>query len=335
MRRVNTAIQPSRGRALAAIALALPLACLAPGCGGSGRADEPLAGARLAEAPERSRRAGDPPAVIDGTVVPWSALQPLLAEAAGAQILEEVALDRALAEESRRRGVTVTPEQIRAEELTLLRTLLASGAALDDAGSQQVLADLRERRGLGPARYDRLLRRTALLRALVQNSVDLSEEAVRRAYELRHGPRYRVRLITVDSAPAADAALARLSRGESFAEVAARVSTDPSASRGGLLEPISAADLSYPSALREALPRLEPDKVAGPIALERNFALVRLEETLPADDVSFEEVRDEVERDARIAQERLLMSDLANRLLAASGITPLDPSLGWSWRVRR
>jgi len=334
MRRLSAVIQPSRAWGFAAIAIAL--ACPLPGCAGAERNDDPLASTRLADAPDRTtRREGDPPAVIAGTVVPWSSLQPLLAEAAGAQILEEVTLDRALADEARRRGVALADEQIRAEEDTLLRTLRESGAALDDAGGRQVLEDLRRRRGLGPVRYQRLLRRTALLRALVQDRVDLTEEAIRRAFELRHGARYRVRLITVDSAPAADAALARLSRGESFAEVAARVSTDASASRGGLLEPISAADLSYPSALREALPDLQPNKVAGPIALERSVALVRLEETLPADDVAFEEVRDAVEREARIAQERTLMSDLADRLLAASGVTPLDPSLAWSWRVRR
>ncbi|MFG0275240.1 MAG: peptidylprolyl isomerase [Phycisphaerales bacterium] len=262
-------------------------------------------------------------------------MQPLLAEAAGAEVLQEITLDRALAEEARLRNVVITEEQVRAEEANLLRTLREAGAALDDAGGRQVLDDLRRRRGLGPRRYEALLRRTALLRAMVQDRVDLTDAALRRAFELIHGPRYRVRIITVDSIPAADAVQARLGAGESFGEVAARFSTDPSAGVGGLVEPISAADLNYPSALREALPRLQIGRVGGPIAIERGYVIVRLDEVLPADGVTFEEARDAVEREARIAQERTLMGELAARLIGQSGVTALDPSLDWSWRQQR
>ena len=333
MRRADPLVQPiPTGLAVAIAGASLLLA----GCSGRQTTSDPLAGTRLADAPTRTeRRADDAPAVVRGTVVPWSAMQPLLAEAAGAEVLQEITLDRALAEEARLRGVSVTDAQIRAEEANLLRTLREAGAALDDAGGRQVLDDLRRRRGLGPRRYEALLRRTALLRAMVQDQIDLTDAAIQRAYELLHGPRYRVRIITVDSIPAANAVQARLDAGEPFGEVAARFSTDPSAGVGGLVEPISAADLNYPSALREALPRLQAGRVSAPIAIERGYAILRLDEVIPADGIAFEDVRDSVEREARIAQERTRMSELAARLIGQSGVTALDPSLAWSWRQGR
>lgn len=318
--------------AAAALLAGLPLA--SPGCAQRPGVNEQSVTTRLAETPRRRAGEPTPPAAINGGVVSWETLQPLLAEAAGAQVLEEVALDRALAAEARRRGIELAPAQVEAEESNLLRTLRESGAAADDLAGRQVIDGVRRQRGLGPRRYQALLRRTALLRAMVQDQIDLSEPALRRAYELLHGPRYRVRIITVDSAPAGEAARRRLESGEPFGEVAARLSTDPSASVGGLVEPISPADMSYPSALREALPRLEEGEVSDPIALDRGFAIVRLEEVVPADGTPFEEARASVEREARIAQERRLMNDLADRLLRQTSVAPLDESMGWSWRMR-
>ena len=102
-------------------------------------------------------------------------MQPLLAEAAGGEILEEIALDRLLADEVERRGLSVTSEEIRREESLLLDSLIQAEVASDIRQGRRLLTDLRERRGLGEHRYSALLRRSASLRALVQERIVLTD----------------------------------------------------------------------------------------------------------------------------------------------------------------
>ena len=273
------------------------------------------------------------PALVADRPVSWSELQPLLAEAAGGEILQEIVLDRMLEGEASRRAVRITPEDVQREEATILRALRDTAGA-DESSGFQLLTQLRRQRGLGEHRYAALLRRTALMRALVQGDVDLSDERLRQAYELTHGERRVARIITVAALPDAQAVLTRLERGEPFAEVAARLSTDATAQRGGLLAPISPADTTYPSALREALRALEPGGVSAPIAIDRGYAILKLEEIIPTDNTSFESVKPQLTRDARLAQERALMNTLADRLLQRASVNVFDPALESAWRER-
>lgn len=288
------------------------------------------------DAPFRER----PAAMLNGQPITWSDLAPALSEAAGGVVLEERALDLLLERERERAGVEIGAEDLAAERTLLLDSIDEAAALRGDSLSpgqrERLLETTLRARGLGPTRTAALLRRNAILRALVRPEVSVTESAVAQSYALRFGPAIPARLITANTLRDAQGAIDRLDAGEPFGEVAARLSTDPSAARGGLIEPVNPADPSYPSSLRQALETLGPGQRSAPIALDEGFVIVLREPGgSDAPPPPLETVRAEVERDATLRQERLLMDRLARRLLESASVTTFDTSLDASWRARR
>ena len=272
-----------------------------------------------------------PAALVDGHTVRWGELRPLLTEAAGAEALQDIILDRRLAEAAVEAGLVPGEDDAAAEERRLLGTL-----SDDPATALRLLAELRDRQALGPVRYRALLRRNALLRGLVRDQVQITGAAVKSLYDVRYGPRRQVRLLTMRGLGDIVAARARIRGGAFFGDVATEWSTDASAPRGGLLEPISTLDPSYPPALRQVIWSLpEVGSISDPILLESGYAVVQLVGELPADGPPPSSVQDEIEALVRLSQERLLMDQLARRLLANTQVTIFDEALRESWRQAR
>lgn len=284
-----------------------------------------------------ARRIEDRPvALVAGAAVTWDDLRASLGEAAGGAALEEAALGRLLERECAAKGITIAAEQVERERELAVETLLAEGGAADREDAERLLGRVRTARGLGDARYGALLRRTAMLRALVQGDVRVSDGAVQQLYRLRFGEKYRARLIVTPTAAVASRAAERIKAGESFAAVAAEVSVDPSADRGGLIDPISPADETYPIVIRRAAEETPAGQVSRTLVLEGGFGLLLVESKIDAREPSggLDAVRAELERGVRLRQERLLMNTLARRLLASADVQVLDRSVGWSWRNR-
>ena len=297
-------------------AAVLALAALISGCAASDPPSPPHAGSTGTSAAV---------AYVAGRAVGAEEFSASLREAAGRRVLEEIVLARLIEDRLARRGLTLTPERVEAERTRLLRVLDG-----DEDVAQRLLADLRERRGLGPRRFDRLLRRNAGLRLLVEDDVQVTDAAVRRAFDRSHGPRLRLRLLTADTPAAAERLRERVLRpGASFAEVAAAESTDASRERGGLLEPVHPDDPTFPAAIRTAAGRLAPGETSPVVALEggSGYAVVRLEERIPADATTFEAERPALERAVRADLERAAMDRTARALRAEADVVVLDPAL--------
>jgi parvulin-like peptidyl-prolyl isomerase len=271
-----------------------------------------------------------PAALVEGRVVDWGDLRPYLSEAAGGEVLGETVLDRMLAEALTDAGITLTVDDVDAERERFYATF-----SEDPDVAARLAREVRARQGLGPRRFDALLRRNAALRALVRNEAVVTDEAVRRMYDILYGPKRQGRLMILPTLTEAQAAITRVNAGELFADVAVDVSTDASAARGGLLEPISRADPRYPQALREALWGLAPGEVSRPVFLGETYAVLTLIRTVEAEDVPLDEVRSQLVRQVRTNQERILMDDLARQLMAEANITVIDDGIKWSWDARR
>lgn len=306
----------------------------------------------LATAPAQPAKtpAERPVAVVGERTIGWSELAPLLAEASGGQILEEYALGQVLKEECTKRNITIGRDQVNAER-TLLTDMLAKAARVPATEGEGLLAKVRRTRGLGDLRFKGLLERNAALRAMVRSGVgdtpvSITDEDINTAYELKYGARVRARLILVGTQEAANAAAAKLKAGTPFAEVAGDVSLDPSSSRGGLLDPFSLTDTSYPVAVRKTLLSIAPGAVSEPLGVtwggttdtpnQPGFAIVKLEENIPA--VSGAPSRDaaakDLELEVRTVRERAAMDKLAKKLLRTVGISAMDGSLNWAWEGR-
>lgn len=254
----------------------------------------------------------------------------MLNELAGTEVLQELILDRAVAQAASSAGIEITDADVDAERMRLLESL-----SDDPDRARRLLASLRERQGLGRVRFDNLLRRNASLRAIVRDRVDVTDADVRRMYDVMYGPKRQSRLLVVPDLQSARAASQRIAAGEPFADVAAEVSIDASAPRGGLLEPFSRFDLSYPESFRSELWKLEPGEVSPPILLEGQYALLTMvREIGPREDVALDAVRPQLQRQVRLNRERVLMDELARRLISEVTVTIFDDALNESWNRR-
>lgn len=303
---------------------ALSTAFLVSGCGGSSKP--------FLDTPTTAK---PPVAIVGGQRIARQELLSRLSEAAGARVLEEIILDQAIADEIKLRGISITDEQLAAEEDRLI-DLLSDGLDVDADTAANIETRIRNVRGLGPKRWASLVRRSASLRLLVADQVDLSETALRLAHQQRYGTRYEIRLLQTSSrqeiAQYRDEIVTAPSPRDRFSSLAADHSTDLGA-RGTLIT-ISPLDPRVPEGLRKAADSLTPGNVSGVIAINDGYALVWLETQLDPDGPSLEESRDQLEALVRLRQERLLMESEARSLLLGQGVTVFDPSLAWAWDSR-
>lgn len=267
-----------------------------------------------------------------GDVVNWSELQPLLAERAGAVVVEEVLLDRQLERLLTERGLSLDAALVEKERTELLESL-----SPDPARAERLIRELRAVQGLGERRWNALLRRNATARLLVQEQVTLSAEAVDASLDATHGPRRVCRVISAPDLKTCAEARRRVDTGQPFGEVAAMMSTDPSAARGGLVNPVSRLDPTWPMAFRQTAWALPVGGTSAPVLVDEAYVLVRVESetpgTPPADPVA---ARRAAEREVRRNQERVRMEALVTGLRQAQrDAVILDPSLREAWtRVR-
>lgn len=291
--------------------------------------------------PRRDTARSVPLAFINGQRVAWSDLAPATLEAAGGEALFHLVLDRAIGARLAERGLTLTAQDVAAERAALLRSLDAENP--DQA--VRLLRELRVRRGLGPQRFEALLRRNAGLRKLATRGGEptVSDAELRTAYETAYGAQVQVRLALLDTLAEARrfrAEVAAAPRPESrFIELAVDRSIDPSASRGGLLAPVSVADAAYPPAFRQALASWlnEPPErgiVSRAVALESGVAVMQFVRVVPAREVPLASVEAELRKALRRRKVREAMDRLAESLVAESEVVVLDDTLGDAWDRR-
>ncbi|MDG1899827.1 MAG: peptidylprolyl isomerase, partial [Phycisphaerales bacterium] len=269
-----------------------------------------------------------PLAMLEGQPIGISTMQARLIEQSGAETLRELRLEAALRRTLLEADLSVGKADTAHEEAMLLERFSS-----DEDTARMVLQTLRRNEGLGPERYAALLWRNAALRILVQEEIELTPDTLQRLYQLEHGPRMIIRIMVVATLQEAEELHGRLVGGEDFEDLAARRSIDASRDRGGLLDPISPEDPTWPQALRSEIVDLQPGELSGIVFFDDRFAIARMERSLPADEVPFETVRDEIELAAQLSQERLRMAELAGRLGVQPKIKVLDPVLRRAWSV--
>jgi peptidyl-prolyl cis-trans isomerase D len=130
----------------------------------------------------------------------------------------------------------------------------------------------------------------------------------------------------------ADELVVKLRQGENFADLAKEYSQDPlSASSGGDLGFIAKGDMD--SQFEKALFSLEINKISDPVKTQQGFHIIQLMEIKPAEQKSFESVREQVELDykQRAAESRFV--EMTEQLLTLSyerpdSLGPVSDSLG-------
>lgn len=284
---------------------------------------DPLAG--LAPAGAQSGT----PAYVGESAIGWDTLQPLLAERGGAEVLDEVALTLAARAEAAARGIELSASEVERERVLALEALAPGGSGAE----RERLADrVLRARGLGPVRFALLIERSALLRAMVRDGVEVTEQDLATARGALAGERRVARVIATrtwdEAAELRDEVERAEDRRAAFIELAIAHSTDPTAPRGGLTEPIGLDDPAYPPEIRRVLAELAPGELSGVLAVERGFVVLLGERQ--QEGVGTPAEPDDLVARVRLAKERLAMDRLAAELRAGARVRVLDPALRWS-----
>jgi len=263
---------------------------------------------------------------MHGRPINWEDLRSSMMELIGGRALAEYVLDSGLKRRLKQRGLIVDEELIDGE-----RTLFTASVSPDLNEAERLLVQVRREQKLGDLRFQRLLERNAGLRLLVQNHVQVVPSVVRKAYDYQYGPRYQARLIVVASLDQASNIVQRARGGDSFIQLVDQYSTDASRHQEGLLSPIRPSDTTWPVAIRSTIVQMAPNQISDPILLDHGFGVLKLEEHLEAQKVSFEDVKERLAQRARLGIERMHMQRLARELLREADLTITDSALSKSW----
>lgn len=277
-----------------------------------------------------------PVAILNGEPVPQQQIHASLSEYGGDEILRELALDRALEQRCAAQGIEINNNLLAQEREYLSETLgFNSGQPL----STDVLDSIRVERGLGPVRFERLLRRSAMLRALVRDQ-EPTETQVERSIQAAYGVRYRARLFVSNSPESAHAMRDQTMAGSTdaqpwiFADGCSRSSVHPSAPRGGLIEMLSPVSFGYPAAILSALESTPVGTCSDVISTESGYAVVFVDAVLPERAVT-DTQRNRVITRLRSDNQRVSMQRLAAEILEDQELIVMDRALNWAWTNQR
>jgi len=277
-------------------------------------------------------------ATVNGAPITRARVVDLLLASHGVGVLEQLAvLD--LAEQSAQvRGIVVTRSDVAAERDRALRQLVDplpsfTGGAFDRKLAERLLDRVLSDRNVSHAEFDLVMRRNALLRALVLADRPISEEELREEFDRTAGATVTVRHIQLATPAEVARVQQRLTGGEAFAELArVQSANQASAQRGGLLDPFSRTDERVPEALRAAAFSLEPGETSGPVRVGEWYHLVELEYRSPGRSASFEAERDELERRVQDRIADSAMRALYEKLFDEATIQINDPVLDEAFR---
>ncbi len=259
-------------------------------------------------------------AIVSGQPISRQDMWVHLVESSGSEIFQELLLGLAIQHTISQEKLTeITQEEIDFERNVLLRTLQNNTAS----NLELLLAE----RGYGETRLHALCQRNAGLRKLIQQKINVTEASILRMFALIHGPKFPVQIIVTSTLDQASLALKKIRSGERFTTVAATMSIDPSAVRGGIVDPISPGDPLWPTSVRELIQKLDVGECSPPILIEDRWLLITVTDLPTLQVVTLPDVREEMQQLSRLAMEQLEMDQLSKRLRSTTKSNIIDPNI--------
>jgi foldase protein PrsA len=279
-------------------------------------------------------------AVVDGRPIPRRKVVNLIMQSHGVGVLEQLIALEAARHRAEKLGLTIEEVDVHFEFDLALRRLSdplagVSSGSFDRAAAQRALDAVLAERNISRDELFVTLRRNAYLRKIVRRELTFTDEQLRAEFDRAYSQRVEIRHIQLATASEAARVQERLAAGGDFAELATQFSANvASGQRGGLLDPFSAGDEAVPALFRRTAFGLQIGEASDILRVGEWYHLIRVERILPAQSVSFEEVRDDLERrlGERVAEER--MRGLYEDLLKNASIVIHDPALEEQFEAR-
>ncbi len=266
---------------------------------------------------------------VNGQAIRRGEIVSVLLRGRGKRVLEELIVLEAVRQEAAKKNIQDTDALVEAQ----LNRILEDMAPGKPRREQLALLDyMLESRGLTRPEFDLIVERQALLRELVNPYVEVTEQMLREEYERQHGRRVEVRQLVVSTIRKIEQVQKQLASGEDFAALVQEASEEEqSLLRGGLLGPISWADENVPEPVRVAALGLQTvGQLSTPFSYRDDtgrqwWCLLQLERVIPADEISFESVRDELAGSIQKRQLRKRMNERERSLRNKALIEIIDP----------
>lgn len=263
---------------------------------------------------------GRPVALVNGRPVDRAALVSHLIESRGLLLLQQMILLEAVAQETARRNVEVTDADIEQEYKITIDADRFNGkdkGHLNDERREQMIQDWLRSRGLSRAELDLAMRRQAHLRKLCAPRVRITEEMLRREYDVRHGRRLEVRHLQLAAPRMWPPIESRLRQGEDFEKLVREFSQNTlTREKGGLMPPFGTKDdPTVPPIFAKVASELQVGDVSKPFDVEGSHHVIRLERIIEPDGADFEDVRPQLEAALRARLEANEMQRTGERLL--------------------
>lgn len=207
----------------------------------------------------------------------------------GKDVLESLVNKYLIVMECKRRGISVTQDEVNAEIEKLAKRF--------NLPADQWLKMLKQERGIGPAQYGSdIIWPTLALRKLAGKRLEITPDDLRREYERFYGPSIKVLMIVCATRHKAERARQEaLANPKNFGNVAKQWSDDPNtASLKGLVQPIRMHS-STPE-LEETVFKMRNGEISPVIEAAGQFMVVLRETELPAQNIAFEQVQKQLEQ---------------------------------------
>ncbi len=224
----------------------------------------------------------------------------------GKEVLESMVNKQLIVEECRRRGITVTREEVNAEIERLAKKFRIP--------VDQWLKMLKQERNVTPRQYaDDIIWPMLALRKLAGPRLNVTRAELVREFETQYGMAVRVRLIAVGSLEKAKSLRAQAAANpNNFGSLAKNYSEDPSASSKGLIPPIRQHG-SYQE-IEDAVFHLADGEISQIIHVADEYLILKREGVLGARRVSFDEVEPDLEKTLRERKMHTVAEDIFHDL---------------------
>lgn len=224
---------------------------------------------------------------VNGDVITKDELINELIRQTGTGVMDDLIVQRLIAQEADRKGIILTDEDVDAEINRTVQNLSEADKARWNSASPSAKESFRKN-----------TRVRLLVEKILGPDVEITEEGMRDYFdkhkeELSKPTEVRARHILVDSEEKARAIKARLDAGEDFAEVAKKESTDSgSAQNGGDLGFFTKGRMV--AGFEEAAFSLPVGAVSEPVKTNFGYHIIRVDERKEGVAAEYDKVKDEV-----------------------------------------
>ncbi len=269
-------------------------------------------------------------AVVNGKRLYMAPLHEMLVRQHGLELAQQLVANELVRQKAAELNIEVTEADIQAEQTKQLAQIFPS---VDDAAQREaLLGQFLQRTRVTPAQWRLAMRRNALLGKLADRMVRITEPELRQAFGRRYQRKVVVRHMQLPSMPTAALTRKNLLSGVDFAALARQKSMGPSAADGGLLPPFGRDAAEIHPDLRDAAFSMQRiGQISEILKIGKSFHLLKLEKIIEPEDVTFEDVREQLARQVRAERIEKLKQSILTRLFVqasrAGRIRFVDPTL--------